>query len=113
MQHIMSKFDEKLAAYETALDKVDIDNDKDLLRKVTKGLGPSIYNNDSNKVACSDKSELETVVKNFCVKKLGVDKEEGEKAVKAVCAKYVERSKHRAVFYYLVVKELGQEDHYA
>ncbi len=109
----MSKFDDKLAAYEKALDKVDVDNDKDLLRKVTKGLGPSIYNNDSNKVACSDKTELERVVNNLVVKKLGMDKEKGEAAVQAVCKKYVERSKHRAVFYYLVVKELGAESHYA
>ena len=109
----MSKFEEKLSNYGTALDKVDVDNDKDLLRKVTKGLGPSIYNNDSNKVACSDKSELDRVVNNFVVKKLGKDKAEGEKAVQAVCKKYVDRAKHRAVFYYLVVKELGAEDHYA
>ena len=109
----MSKFEEKVTAYEAALDKVDVDNDKDLLRKVTKGLGPSIYNNDSNKVACSDKAELDRVVNNFVVKKLGMDKAKGEQAVQAVCKKYVDRSKHRAVFYYLVVKELGAESHYA
>ena len=109
----MSKFDEKLATYEAALDKVDVDNDKELLKKVTRGLGPSIYNNDSNKVACSSKSELERVVKNFVVKKLGLDQEKGEEVVQTVCKKYVSRAKHRAVFYYLVVKELGAEDHYA
>ena len=109
----MSKFDEKLATYEAALDKVDVDNDKDLLKKVTKGLGPSIYNNDSNKVACSDKAELERVVNNFVVKKLGKNKGKGEEVVRTVCEKYVDRAKHRAVFYYLVVKELGAEDHYA
>lgn len=109
----MSKFEEKVTAYQAALDKIDVDNDKDLLRAVTKGLGPSIYNSDSNKVACSDKAEVQRVVDNFAVKKLGADKDKAEAAVQAVCAKYVERSKHRAVFYYLVVKELGMEDHYA
>lgn len=109
----MSKFDEKIAAYETSLAKVDMDGDKELLRKITRGLGPSIYNNDSNKVACSNKAELKTVVDNFCMKKLGMtDRERAEAAVQAVCKKYVDRSKHRAVFYYLVVKELGKEEVY-
>jgi len=108
----MSKFDEKLATYEAALKKLDPKADMDLLRKVTKGLGPSIYNNDSNKVACSQKTELDRLCANFCVKKLGVSKEEGDKAVKAVCAAYTERAKHRPVFYYMVAKELGKEDVY-
>lgn len=109
----MSKFDEKLATYEAALKKLDPKADMDLLRKVTKGLGPSIYNNDSNKVACSQKTELERVVKNYCEKKLGVSADAGEKAVQAACEKYSERSKHRPVFYYLVCIDLGKESVYA
>ncbi|MEO0731502.1 MAG: DUF2853 family protein [Bacteroidota bacterium] len=109
----MSKFDEKLATYEAALKKIDAGADMDLLRKVTKGLGPSIYNNDSNKVACSQKTELERVVTNFCEKKLGVSADKGTAAVQAACEKYTERAKHRAVFYYLVVKDLGKESVYA
>lgn len=109
----MSKFDEKLATYEAALKKIDSSADMDLLRKITKGLGPSIYNNDSNKVACSQKSELERVNTNFCQKKLGVSAAKGEAAVAAACEKYSERSKHRAVFYYMVVKDLGKESVYA
>ena len=109
----MSKFEEKVASYEAALAKIDMDGDKDLLRKVTKGLGPSIYNTDSNKVACSDKAELQRVVDNFCKKKLGMtDEAKAMDDVQAVCQKYVERTKHRAVFYYLLVKELGMESHY-
>ncbi|CAH1001352.1 hypothetical protein LEM8419_02253 [Neolewinella maritima] len=109
----MSKFDERLAVYETALDKMDKNADKDLLRKVAKGLGPSIYNSDANKVACSDKAELQRVVDNLCIKKLGMtDKEKAMDAVQTVCKKYVDRAKHRTVFYYLVVKELGMESHY-
>ncbi len=109
----MSKFDEKMTAYEAALDKMDTDGDKDLLRKVAKGLGPSIYNNDSNKVACSDKAEVQRVVDNYCKKKLGVtDDAKAMEAVQAVCAKYTDRNKHRALFYYMVCKELGMESHY-
>lgn len=109
----MSKFDDKLASYETALEKTDKEMDKDLLRKITKGLGPSIYNSDANKVACGDKTELQRVVDNFCKKRLGMtDEEKAVEAVQSVCKKYVDRSKHRAVFYYLLVKELGMESHY-
>lgn len=109
----VSKFDEKVAAYEASLEKIDKGGDKELLRKVAKGLGPSIYNNDSNKVACSDKAELKRVVDNFCKKKLGMtDEAKAMEAVQSVCKQYVDRSKHRAVFYYLVVKELGMESHY-
>ncbi|PPK87543.1 uncharacterized protein DUF2853 [Neolewinella xylanilytica] len=110
----MSKFDEKVATYEASLEKIDKDGDKQLLRKVTQGLGPSIYNSDANRVACSDKKELQRVVDNFCKKKLGMtDEAKAMDAVQAVCKKYTDRSKHRAVFYYLVVKELGMESHYA
>ncbi|MFT7121125.1 MAG: hypothetical protein ACJAZ9_001303 [Neolewinella sp.] len=108
----MSKFEEKVVTYSAALKKLDPGADMDLLRKVIKGLGPSIYNNDGNKVACSDKTEVERVCKNYCVKKLGVSEEVGMEAVKAVCAEYTERVKHRAVFYYMVAKKLGKEGIY-
>ena len=108
----MSKFEEKVETYSAALKKLDSGADMDLLRKVTKGLGPSIYNNDSNKVACSDKEELERMNKNFCVKKLGVSEEKGMEAIKEVCSEYTERAKHRAVFYYMTVKKLGKENVY-
>lgn len=108
----MSKFEEKVTAYSEALQKIDKDADMDLLRKVTKALGPSIYNNDSNKVACSDKSELERMNKNFCVKKLGVSEEDGLAAIREVCSEYTERAKHRAVFYYLTAKKLKKEGIY-
>jgi hypothetical protein len=37
----------------------------DLLTKVTKGLGPSIYKTDAETVSGSDKNELETLKKIF------------------------------------------------
>jgi hypothetical protein len=109
----MSKFDEKLATYETELAKHDTAADNDLLRAVTKGLGPSIYNKDSNLVACSDKAEVARVVTNYAVKKLGVSQADGETAVAEVCKAYESRAKHRAVFYYMVCKKLGKESVYA
>ncbi|MEM9837102.1 MAG: DUF2853 family protein [Bacteroidota bacterium] len=109
----MSKFDEKLAAYEAELAKYDSAADNDLLRAVTKGLGPSIYNKDSHLVACSDKEEVARVVNNYAVKKLGVSQADGETAVAEVCKAYDTRQKHRAVFYYMVCKKLGKEGIYA
>lgn len=109
----MSKFDEKLAAYETELAKYDSAADNVLLRAVTKGLGPSIYNKDSHLVACSDKAEVARVVTNYAVKKLGASQEDGEAAVADVCKAYESRAKHRAVFYYMVCKKLGKESVYA
>lgn len=109
----MSKFDEKLDAYKAELAKYDKKPDNDLLHKVTKGLGPSIYNSDSNLVACSDKAEVARVVTNFAVKKLGASQSDGEAAVAEACKDYNSRAKHRAVFYYMVVKKLGKESVYA
>ncbi len=109
----MSKFDEKLATYEAELAKFDKNPDNALLRAVTKGCGPSIYNADSMLVACSDKEEVARVVANFAVKKLGADQAAAEKAVAEVCQAYESRAKHRAVFYYMVVKKLGKESFYA
>lgn len=68
-----------------------------------------IDNKDALSVAGSDPSEMETVRKNFVVKKLGVDdKEKGAAAVEGVAAKMKDsRMKNRAAFYYLLQKELG------
>lgn len=109
----MSKFDEKMETYKQALAEAVKSPDNDLLHKVAKGLGPSIYNNDSNKVACSDPEEVARLVTNYAVKKLGASQAEGEKAAAEVCKEYSVRAKHRAVFYYMVCKKLGKESHYA
>ena len=55
----MSKLEEALNTYtEEFKNKIKIDVDQDLLKKVTKGLGPSIYNKDASMVSGSDKTEL-------------------------------------------------------
>ena len=69
----MNKFEEALEKYTTEFkNTIKIEVDVELLKKVTRGLGPSIYNQDSSKVSGSDKSELETVKQNFLIKKLGL-----------------------------------------
>jgi len=66
---------------------------------------------DAAYVSCSDPKELETVKKNFLIKKLGLkDGPKLEAAIKEVCERMkADRRKSRAVFYYLLVKDLGKE----
>jgi len=111
----MSKFDEKIALYQGEMKKLGLKFDTDLLTKVTKGLGPSIYKADAETVSGSDKKELETVKKNFLMKKLGLsDNGKLDSALETVIDKVGKsnRNKYRAIVYYLLVKELGQESKY-
>ncbi len=108
----MSKFDEKILFYKEAMDKMGLTYEDELFDKVTRGLGPSIFKRDAASVSTSDPAELETVKQNFLIKKLGL--EDGTYLDDAI-AKVAEimgktnRVKYRAIFYYLLVKELGQE----
>ncbi|MCD6542877.1 MAG: DUF2853 family protein, partial [Flavobacteriaceae bacterium] len=111
----MSKLQEKLELYTEEAKKIGVKIEADLFELVTKGLGPSIYKEDAELVSCSQKEELETVKKNFLIKKLGL--EEGENldaAIQTVCEKMgtSNKNKYRAIFYYLLVKELGKEAAY-
>ena len=111
----MSKFDEKLELYKSEMKKLGLSFDADLLAAVTKGLGPSIYKADAETVSGSDKKELETVKKNFLLKKLGLsDGPKLDEAIATVIEKVGKsnRNKYRAIVYYLLVKELGQESKY-
>ena len=112
----MSKFDEALDKYKNALSDISVSSDDTLLTAVAKGLGPSIYLADASTVSCSDQTEKDRVKNNFLIKKLGcTDSADLDAAVNAVCDKMgsSNRSKHRAVFYYLLVKQLGLESKYA
>ncbi len=112
----MSKLDEKIAAYQEEAKKLGLDLDPALIEKVTRGLGPSIYNKDSEGIACSQKSELETVKNNFLKKKLGLSDDAAlDAAIKEVCEKMGTKnpSKKRALFYALLVKKFGKESVYA
>ncbi len=114
----MGKRDELIGKYADQIrGKLGMEPDMDLLRKVTIGCGPSIYNRDASTVAGSDPKELETVRKNFVAGKLGVtDSARAEAAVNKVMDLYKAkgvRTKYRAVVYYLLAKELGRESVYA
>lgn len=112
----MSKRDELIAKYADDLrTKCKVEPDMDLLKKVTIGCGPAIYNADSSTVAASQDSELETVKQNFLMKKLGLpDSPALMDGIRAAIQTYgkSERNKYRAVFYYLLVKHFGKEAAY-
>lgn len=95
--------------YAAQLKTVGVPVNKELLEKVTKGLGPANYKLDSMFVATSDKKELMTVYKNFVVKKLGVqDEVKGMKAIEAAKEKMSGvRKKYRGAFYYILAKKFG------
>ncbi|MFD0993062.1 DUF2853 family protein [Tenacibaculum geojense] len=111
----MSKFDEKVELYKKFMDDKNMRSNTDLLRAVTKGLGPSIYKRDAETVSGSDPKELETVKKNFLIKKLGLnDGPELDEAIAEVVERIgkSERNKYRAVVYYLLVKKFDKESVY-
>ena len=112
----MSKRDELIGQYADDLRrKCGMEPDMDLLRKVTIGCGPSIYNADSSTVAAGQPAELETVKNNFLIKKLGMsDGPQLMEAINAVIETYgrSERNKYRAVVYYMLVKHFGKESVY-
>ena len=112
----MSKRDELITKYAADLkDKCGVNADMDLLKKVTIGCGPSIYNADAATVSGSDASELATVKNNFLIKKLGLqDGADLDKGIDAVMEKYGKsnRNKYRAVVYYLLTKHFKKESVY-
>lgn len=112
----MSKRDDLIVTYAADLrEKCGVEPDMDLLKKVTIGCGPSIYNKDSSTVSATDKSELATVKNNFLIKKLGLpDGPELDEAINAVIEQYGRsvRSKYRAVVYYLLAVRFGKQGIY-
>lgn len=89
--------------------------DMELLTKVTIGCGPAIYNVDASAVAGSDASEIETIRKNFLIKKLGLnDSPRLKEGIEKVLDIYgrSNRTKYRAVVYYLLTKHFGKENVY-
>jgi hypothetical protein len=113
----MGKRDDLIAKYADDLrTKCKMEPDMALLTKVTIGCGPAIYDNDAQTVAASQASELETIKKNFLIKKLGLkDGPELDAALKSVFETYgtSERNKYRAVVYYMLTKHFRKESVYA
>ena len=112
----MSKFEEKVQLYKQSSDELGLGLSESLIRSVTKGLGPSIYQEDSSKVSGSDKDELTRVKTNFLVKKLGLkDGPELDAAVAKAVEKMGQsnRNKYRALVYALLVKKFKKESIYS
>ena len=112
----MSKFDDAVAKYMAEAKKSGFRVNEELLTKVAKGLGPSLYKADAEKVAFSNKEEMDRLKKNFLGKKLEVtDEAKIDKALEEIKEKFgsSNRNKYRALTYYLLVKKFKKEDVYA
>ncbi len=112
----MSKREELIQKYANDLKtKCNVQPDMDLLKKVTIGCGPSIYDNDASTVSGTDPSEVETVRNNFLINKLGLsDSPKLDEGINKVLDMYGKsnRNKYRAVVYYLLTKHFGKESVY-
>jgi hypothetical protein len=112
----MSKLEEKVADLMAYSKKHKIKGiDEKMLTKVCKALGPSLYKADSAKVACGQKSELETIAKGHCKKKLGLkDDKKIMEGIMDVCKEMgmSNRNKQRAIFYYLLAKRFRKSGVY-
>ena len=108
-----SKKEAKIKLYTKDVKKHYGSVDTNFLEIIVKNLGPSIYRKDAELVSCSDPKELDTVRKNFCIKKLGFDKSESEMLdteIKKVCERMKpSKIKYRATFYYILAKNLKKE----
>jgi len=109
----MGRRDELIERYASDLrEKCGVEPDMELLRKVTIGCGPSIYDADAATVAATQAHELDTVRRSFLMGKLGLPNgPELDAAIDAVMETYgrSERNKYRAVVYYLLTKHFGKE----
>jgi len=111
-----NKREELIQKYaDTLRNKFGHEPDMALLKKVTIGLGPSIYNRDSANVSGTDEKELSRVKQNFLIGKLGLSESDSlDAAITDVIKAYgtSERTKYRAVIYYLLTLKFGKEGVY-
>ncbi|MEM1344057.1 MAG: DUF2853 family protein [Pseudomonadota bacterium] len=109
----MSKRDALIEKYATDLrEKCGVEPDMALLKKVTIGCGPVIYDADRSTVSASDPQEVATVKNNFLIKKLGLaDGPELDQAIDKAMETYgrSNRQKFRAVLYYLLTQHFGKQ----
>ena len=98
----MATKQEKIELYTQTLIDLWIDVNSELLENIVDLLGPSIFNDDSETVACSDKEELERVKNSSVIEKLEISVSDED--LQEVCEKMwtSNRNKYRAVFYYLL-----------
>lgn len=108
----MSKLDDAVAAAKRQMKAQKIPVDDELITSICKSLGPSLYKRDSRTVATGQPKEMATIRKNFLIKKLGCkDGPELDKAMARAIKKIgpSNRAKNRAVFYYLLTRDLKKE----
>jgi len=108
----VSKRDEKIALYIKDIKKHYGEVDEAFVAIVVKNLGPAIYKADAELVSCSEPKELDTVRRNFLIKKLGLDASKSvlEAAIQDVCSELKGvRRKYRATFYYALAKKFKKE----
>ncbi len=110
----MSELAEKLAKLKaTAVDQLTqvgvSDIDHELLDTLVDRLKLIVDNKDAILVSGTDPAELETVRRNFVVKKLGInDKDAAMAAIQEVVTTMSPiKMKNRAAFYYLVQKKMS------
>ena len=112
----MGKRDDIIEKMIAEAKKLNLSITDEFISKVTKGLGPVIYNKDTATVACGQPDELETVKKNFLKKKLGLTNDDAEldSAIQEVCEKLgtSNRTKYRVHFYALLAMKFNKTDVY-
>ena len=111
----MSKFDEVIESCKEQVSSLGLNISEELLTKVAKGLGPSIYNADASKVSGSDEEELARVKNNFLIGKLGLaDGADLDAAIAEVMETMgsSNRNKLRVVVYALLAQKFGKESIY-
>lgn len=112
----MSQFEDLMNTYKSEMDSMGMNYDADLLEKIAKGLGPSIFNRDSSTVATSDEDELNRIDTNYLQGKLGLPAGPQNRAAINEVAQAMgvsNRNKYRAIFYYLLCEKFGKADVYA
>ena len=85
--------------------------DEKAIKAIIKHLGIALQSADSSGVACSSKSECETVREQWLKKKLKLTQPDAEldKSIADVCTVMkAEQHKHRVVFYYLLADKFGK-----
>ncbi|MEE9439487.1 MAG: DUF2853 family protein [Saprospiraceae bacterium] len=113
----MTKFEEKVEEYYKIMtgDLNQKGVDKALLTKVTEGVGANIFKADASKVSTTDPEEVARVRNSFLIEKLGcADSPKLDAAIEKVTNIFgsSNKSKHRAIFYYLLVIEFNKESVY-
>lgn len=111
----MSKLLALIEKYQEENKKSNLGLSKALIEKVARGIGPSIYKADAARVSSTDKKELETLKKNFLMKKLGLeDGPKLDKAIEDTMAKFGKgnRNKYRVLVYAMLAKRFKKTSVY-